>query len=91
MLTTISYSELRKTLKAALDRVCDTRAPLRITRRNGERVVLLPESGYEDLEETAYLLRSPANAKKLLKAMQTPVHGMVAFAGIDTLKREINI
>jgi toxin YoeB len=52
MLTSISYSELRQTLKAALDRVCDTRVPLRVTRRNGERVVVLPESDYEALEET---------------------------------------
>jgi antitoxin YefM len=91
MLTSISYSELRQTLKAALDRVCDTRVPLRVTRRNGERVVVLPESDYEALEETAYLLRSPKNAQQLLSAMQSPKNDHVTFKNLDELKREIRL
>ena len=85
----MSYSELRQKLKSALDSVCDTRVPLRITRRNGERVVVLPESEYEALEETAYLLRSPVNAEKLLASMKTKRKDMVAFKNSNELKRAI--
>ena len=87
----MSYSELRQKLKSALDSVCDTRVPLRITRRNGERVVVLPESEYEALEETAYLLRSPANAEKLLTSMKTPIKDMKAFDSMSDLRHELGI
>lgn len=40
-----------------------------ITRRSGENVVVLSEEDYSSLEETAYLLRSPANARQLLEAV----------------------
>lgn len=89
MIATISYSELRQKLKTTLDSVCSTRVPLRVTRRNGERVVVLPESDYDALEETAYLLRSPANAEKILTSMKTKRKDMVAFDDVNELKREI--
>jgi antitoxin YefM len=65
----VSYSELRQKLKAHMDRVCENHAPLLVTRQNGEHVVLLSLSEYEELDETAYLLRSPANAERLLRGV----------------------
>ncbi|KJS73900.1 MAG: antitoxin YefM [Comamonadaceae bacterium BICA1-1] len=51
-----------------MERVCNDHEALIIT-RNGERsVVLLSLEDYQALEETAYLLRSPANAQRLLAA-----------------------
>ncbi len=64
-----SYSEARRNLKTVFDRVCRDREPMLITRKNGGNVVVLPEEEYAALEETAYLLRSPANARRLLEAV----------------------
>ena len=54
----ISYSRLRRSLKAACDQVCDRHEPLVIERRRGGDVVLLAKEDYAALEETAYRLRA---------------------------------
>ena len=65
----ITYSAARANLAKTMDRVCDDHEPLIIT-RNGERsVVLLSLEDYNSLEETAFLLRSPANARRLLSSV----------------------
>jgi len=65
----ITYSAARANFASTMDRVCNDHEALIIT-RNGERsVVMLSLEDYTALEETAYLLRSPANAKRLLAAM----------------------
>lgn len=65
---TITYSAARANLAKTMDRVCEDHEPLIIT-RNGERsVVMLSLEDFQSLEETAYLLRSPANAARLLSA-----------------------
>jgi len=66
---TTSYSNARRNLKSALDQVCRDREPLFITRKKGGDVVVLAAEDYASLEETAYLLRSPANARRLLEAV----------------------
>ena len=64
----ITYSTARANLASTMDRVCNDHEALIIT-RNGERsVVMLSLEDFQALEETAYLLRSPANAKRLLTA-----------------------
>jgi antitoxin YefM len=65
----VSYTELRQNLKKHLDKVCDDRAPLVVTRRNAEPVVVLSLADYESLEETLYLLSSPANVEHLQLSM----------------------
>jgi antitoxin YefM len=65
----VSYTELRQNLKRHLDKVCDDRAPLVVTRRNAEPVVVLSLTEYEALEETLHLLGNPANAERLLKSI----------------------
>ena len=65
----VSYTELRQNLKKHLDEVCDNRAPLVVTRRGGEAVVVLSLAEYESLEETLHLLRHQANAEHLLAAI----------------------
>jgi antitoxin YefM len=65
----ISYSQMRKSLKGYLDKVCIEHTPLLVTRRKGENVMLLSEDDYRSLEETAYLSRSPKNLKRLLEAL----------------------
>jgi antitoxin YefM len=52
-----------------MDRVCSDHEPLIITRNGQQAVVMLSLEDYKALEETAYLLRSPANARRLLSAI----------------------
>lgn len=66
----ITYSAARAQLASTMDRVCDDHEPLIITRSGERSVVMLSLEDYQALEETAYLLRSPANAKRLLAAME---------------------
>ena len=65
----ISYSTARANLARTMDRVCEDHAPLIITRNGEQSVVMVSLDDYQALEETAYLLRSPANAKRLLAAV----------------------
>lgn len=72
---TITYTSARAHLAKTMDRVCDDHEPVIIT-RNGERsVVLLSLEDFKTLEETSYLLRSPANAKRLLAAIEQLAQG----------------
>lgn len=66
----ISYSAARANLASTMDRVCDDHEPLIITRNSQQSVVMLSLEDFTALEETAYLLRSPANVKRLLTAME---------------------
>jgi antitoxin YefM len=60
---TITYSEARSKLADTMEKVCDDHAPMIITRKNSRSVVMISLDDYQALEETAYLLRSPKNAR----------------------------
>ncbi len=66
----ITYTAARAKLADTMDRVCNDHDPVIIT-RNGERraVVTISLDDYNALEETAFLLRSPRNARRLLSAV----------------------
>ncbi len=66
----LSISETRANLKSVLDRVVADKAPVAITRQKGESVVMISQSEWDSIEETLYLLQSPANAKRLLEAVR---------------------
>ncbi|MBF0193887.1 MAG: type II toxin-antitoxin system prevent-host-death family antitoxin [Magnetococcales bacterium] len=63
-----TYSSFRGALKSWFDQVCNNHEPLLVTRKTGEDIVILSYSDYSALEETAYLLRSPKNAQRILNA-----------------------
>jgi antitoxin YefM len=65
----ITYSSARANLASTMDRVCSDHEPLIITRNGQQAVVMLSLEDYKALEETAYLLRSPANARRLLSSV----------------------
>ena len=67
---TVSYSELRANLATYLDRVYDDSLPLVVKRKNGKRLVITTEEHYNRMDETAYLMASPANAKHLRDALK---------------------
>jgi antitoxin YefM len=71
----ISYSAARANLAKTMDRVCEDHEPLIITRNGEQSVVMLSLEDYKALEETAFLLRSPTNAKRLLSAVAQLAEG----------------
>jgi len=62
-----------------MDRVVADRKPLKITRHRAEAVVMIAESEWASIEETLYLLDSPANARELMDA----IHGLDAGKGVE--------
>ena len=64
----MTYTTVRANLASTMDRVCNDHEALIITRNGKQAVVMLSLEDYKSLEETAYLLRTPANAKRLLSA-----------------------
>ena len=64
----MTYTAVRANLASTMDRVCNDHEALVITRNGAPVVVMLSLEDYKALEETAYLLRTPANAKRLLSA-----------------------
>ena len=71
----ITYTAAREGLASTMDKVCRNRAPIIITRNRNQSVVMLSLEDYEQLEETAYLLRSPKNARRLLSATRSLERG----------------
>ncbi|PIE20846.1 MAG: type II toxin-antitoxin system prevent-host-death family antitoxin [Neptuniibacter caesariensis] len=65
----ISYSAARANLASTMQKVCNDHAPVIITRKSEEPVVMISLEDYKAMEETTYLLRSPANARNLLDSI----------------------
>src|SRR5947208_209232 len=66
----ITYTAARENLASTINRVCEDNSPVIITRNRDQAVVMLSLAEYESLEETAHLLRSPANARRLLRSIE---------------------
>jgi antitoxin YefM len=71
----ISYTAVRANLAQTMTRVCADHEPMIITRNGQPSVVMLSLEDYNALEETAYLLRSPRNAKRLIAAIDSLDNG----------------
>ena len=67
---TLSYTDSRARYAEVLDSVVNDREEVVITRAGHEPVVIVSLEDYEALKETAYLMRSPKNARRLLDAME---------------------
>ncbi len=65
----ISYTAARANLAKTMEKVCQDHAPVIITRKSEQPVVMMSLEDYQAMEETAYLLRSPTNARKLLESI----------------------
>jgi antitoxin YefM len=70
----ITASEARRRLFPLIDEVNDDGAPVEIVAKNN-RAYLVPAAEYEALEETAHLLRSPANMRRLVASYQHAIEG----------------
>jgi antitoxin YefM len=69
-MNSITYTEARETLAGTIRRVCRDHAPIIITRKRDDSVVMMALDDYESLTETSYLLRAPRNARRLLDAIK---------------------
>ena len=69
IMDSISYTSARSNLAKTMEKVCDDHAPIAITRKGEGAVVMISMDDYQALEETAYLLRSPKNLRRLVAAI----------------------
>lgn len=86
-----TYSELRANLKTALDRAVEDHVVIVVERARGGDAVLMSREDYDSLNETAYLLRSPANAQRLLEANSRAKSKRKSFKAIEPLKDAVGL
>ena len=67
-MTTLTYTDVKKNFNALMEKVCDDHAPITVTGNGKKPVVILSLEDYSAIEETLYLLRSPRNAERLVRA-----------------------
>lgn len=65
----ITYTAARQNLAKTMEKVCKDHAPVIVTRKSTDSVVIMSLEDYEALEETAYLLRSPKNTRRLIESI----------------------
>ena len=78
----ITASEARKNLFPLIEQVNEDRTPVEITSKRGD-AVLIGIDDYRALEETAYLLRSPANVRRLLESLEQARSGQAVQRELD--------
>jgi len=86
-----TYTNLRQNLSSVLDQVCDDQEIVIVRRRNHQDVALIPAGELESIMETAHLLRSPANAKRLLRALRRADARKTPDSTVDELRRELRL
>ena len=87
----VSYSYARQHLASLLDRAEDRQEAVVISRRDHEDMVLMPAAEFRAVEETAHLLRSPENVRRLLHALQRALDGTVAPQAIEDLRGDFDL
>ncbi len=74
-MTTTTYSQLRERLAEVWDQVEDTQEPVIVTRKGHQDLAILPAEELSSIRETAHLLRSPKNARRLVEALERALSG----------------
>ena len=65
----ITYTAARQNLAKTMEEVCKDHSPVIVTRKKSDSVVIMSLEDYAALEETAYLLRSPKNTRRLIESI----------------------
>jgi antitoxin YefM len=86
-----SYTSLRENLATILDRVTDDQEIFIVRRKGSRDVALVPASELAGLMETAHLLRSPRNARRLLTALRRAESGKARTALVEQLRQETGL
>ena len=91
MIHETTYTRARQRLAALMDQVTDTRETVLIRRRGHEAVALVPAEELAGWLETAHLLRSPQNARRLLEASQRAADGQGETFTVDELRERLGL
>lgn len=87
----MSYTKLRENLKFALDRAVEDHEVIYVERARGGDAVLLSREDFESMNETAYLLRSPANGKRLIAAAKRAKRSGKSFKSVKALRDVVGL
>lgn len=79
----LSYTNVRKNFADTMNKIAEDHEPVLITRKNSESVIMLSLEDYESLNETAYLLKSPKNALRLLESIKQIEDGKTLRKNLD--------
>jgi antitoxin YefM len=91
MASETTYSHARANLAALCDQAASTREPIVIHRRGAEDVALISADELRSLIETAYLLRSPRNAERLLTALARARGEGLPLESVESIRREFGL
>jgi antitoxin YefM len=86
-----TYTQARANFARLLDRVCRDRETVYISRRGEEKAALIAADELAGLLETAHLLRSPANARRLLQALKRAIEEKGRPSDVSALKKEVGL
>jgi antitoxin YefM len=84
-----TYTNLRGNLARTLDRVINDQEVVIVRRKSARDVALVPATELAGLMETAHLLRSPRNARRLLAALRRAERGVVTGSSVEALRRRV--
>ena len=87
----VTYSHARNNLAEILDATENSQEPVIIKRRGHEDMAVLPAAELQSLTETAHLLRSPKNARRLLAALQRALENSVEPRSVEDLKKDVGL
>lgn len=86
-----TYTSLRARLASVLNQVAENREIVIVRRRNARDVALIPADELAGLTETAHLLRSPENARRLLAALKRAKRGGGKAESVEELRQEMGL
>ncbi|SRR6266851_290503 len=86
-----TYTDARARLASLLDRAGDDHETVIITRRDHGDVALVAADELRSLEETAHLMRSPTNARRLIEALERSLAADVQPQSIDELREQVGL
>jgi len=86
-----TYTSAREQLASLLDRVTKDREVVIIHRRGSEDVAMISADELASLTETAYLLRSPQNAERILSALAKALKSEGTPQSVEELRREVGL
>jgi antitoxin YefM len=86
----VTYTEARANLARLWDQATSDRETVIISRRGADDVAMIAADELASLQETAHLLRSPANATRLLSALQRALRGEGETTTVDQLRAEVD-
>jgi antitoxin YefM len=90
-MTETTYTSLRQSLASVLDRVVNDREVVIVRRKGDKKVAMVPADELAGLMETAHLLRSPKNAKRLLGALRRATSRKGKPESLDKLRQELQL